>query len=173
MIRMITLLALSASLVACGDDQDGQADGQANATDTTDTEMPQALAVADATALPECGEANNLQLVYLLAEKQFQTCQDGTWIALDIDSAPMDSKRLHNALMAIKVGDTLETMLPEAKEYILSLGEKDEGTDLKYSYVISNDPKTNGVLDCSKYYNYRVNFSDADDTALGVTDYCD
>ena len=46
--------------------------------------IPQSMAIADAAALPACDEAHNQQLVYVLADKQFQTCQAGAWQVIDI-----------------------------------------------------------------------------------------
>jgi len=45
---------------------------------------PQALYLADASNRPACAAANEGQLVYLVAAKEFQTCSAGAWQAVDL-----------------------------------------------------------------------------------------
>jgi hypothetical protein len=168
-MRTIMLL-VALSLTACGKSDDNDAPAktpEVGADETEDkaaaaktgTATATSLAIASAADLPPCDEAHNLQLVYLLAEKQFKTCQAGEWVDITIEAAApeVDVNRLRNAIMAIEIGDTFDTMLPEAKEYILSLGEREEinATTVDYTIKAELDDSLPG---CNRAYYFQVSF---------------
>lgn len=67
------------------------------------------LAVPAASDLPVCNADNNQQLVYVLAVKQFQTCQSGAWVKIDITApvpvvVPPSSEAMWQTVAAVELG---------------------------------------------------------------------
>jgi hypothetical protein len=170
MLYKVVSLVTGLALAACGSGgSGGGSDSPAPNTpveepkDTTDKSptdtqaTPYSMALATAADLPACDEAHEKQLVYLLAEKQFQTCQAGAWVVIEIEAPEpeLDLNRLHNAIMAIQVGDTLDDMIPEAREYLLSLGKKTDINATTFEYRLLGPVAEN---DCERAYHYSVKF---------------
>lgn len=68
----------------------------------------------------------------------------------------LDVNRLKNAISSIQPGQTLETMIPEAREYLLSLGEKDVISATVYDYLLV--APADAALPCGRAYSYIVKF---------------
>jgi hypothetical protein len=195
LVMRLYVLVIATVLIACGSDGYGGASSpnvQAAASPAPEQEgavppLPVSLAVADATQLPTCDEAHNLQLVYLMAEKQFQTCQAGSWTAIAIAAPtptpdPINVNRLRNAMKAIEVsdndtdpndpgylnGDSLDSMLAEAREYLLALGERNEVNDHVYDLILAGET-SNG--ECGFSFYFDVKFKDG--RVINVYDACD
>jgi hypothetical protein len=149
------VLILYAACTGCGADSDGESE---NAAPTT----PYSMALDSAAELPPCDDAHDKQLVYVLATKEFQTCQAGAWVKVEMAAPtastpadPAEVNRVKNAIATIKVGDTLETMLPDARAVVLSgtkvgSGDATTGDD---TYTIS---KYDGATGGTKLYYYTV-----------------
>lgn len=123
--------------------------------------LPTSLAINSLAELPTCDAARNQQLVYVLDAKQFQTCQAGAWVVVEIQApAPVapgvDLNRLRNAILTIQPGQTLETMLPETKEYLLSLGEHIVINASVFDILVKSE--YDAALPCKYAYYYSVKF---------------
>lgn len=168
-MRILPLVLLTA--IGCGSDKDNNdpqpapiAGPEADPTESPEdvakqqAEMPTSLAIATVAELPACDAARNQQLVYVLDAKQFQTCQAGAWVVVEITvpKPDLDVNRLHNAIMSIQIGQTLENMIPEAREYLLALGEKDIVSASVYNFVLISDATAD--RECNRVFHYTVRF---------------
>ncbi len=110
---------IALTLTACGGSDDD------SPTAAPAPAAPYSIALATVEELPACDADHDKQLVYILATKEFQTCQAGAWAKVEIavPAAPVDPAEVNlakNLMATIKVDDTLDTMLPEARELVLS-----------------------------------------------------
>lgn len=84
-VLMISILA-----AGCGTSSGGDGAADTPATKQTTTPTPSgavgtgALAFNTAAELPACDTSRDHQLVYVIATKQFQTCQAGAWTVIEI-----------------------------------------------------------------------------------------
>lgn len=68
------------------------------------------LAINTAAELPACNADNNRQLVYVVETKEFQTCQSGAWVKIEIGMpAPvgLSDAQVRDGLIAVGVGSKL------------------------------------------------------------------
>jgi hypothetical protein len=179
-------------LAACGShdgDNDGDSPANENNAKTAEvgTEGPTSLTLETPADLPECNEARNRQLIYIIETEEFQTCKDGAWVVVTIPvpeatPEPLDLNRLHNAIMTIDVsdnitdpndpgylnGDTMESMIPEAREYLLSLGEREEINATTVDYTLAKLAAAGAA--CEWEYYYLVKFRSG--SVISVYDGC-
>lgn len=80
-------LVLFVFLASCGSDKNDTSD-EAPVAATNESQPPVSLAIQTTTELPACDEVTRQQLVYIMDIKQFQTCQDGAWVQIDVQGAP-------------------------------------------------------------------------------------
>lgn len=74
-------LALLVLLTACGTDPAAEKESK-NAEPVKYQETPHALA---ADEFPKCNKGNDRQLVYIIPEKMFYTCESGDWQEININ----------------------------------------------------------------------------------------
>jgi hypothetical protein len=77
---MLTLVLLT----GCGVEQRDAAPQEQSVNES----RPVSLAIASATELPVCDLSRDKQLIYLMAEREFRTCQSGVWQTIAIQGAP-------------------------------------------------------------------------------------
>jgi len=128
-------IVLVAGLAACGtDDKSDSPAGNPEPESTTQDPqapadepapqpqaVPYSMALDSAAALPVCDTAHDKQLVYLLTERKFVTCQVPNWQAVEIvapEPAP-NLAAIKNALATIELGTPLTEVLPEARAVLL------------------------------------------------------
>jgi len=73
-------VCLFSLLAACGSNASSDSGGE-SARD------PYTLLIEDAGARPSCDAAHEAQLIYVLSDKEFQTCTNGSWETVDIKGA--------------------------------------------------------------------------------------
>jgi hypothetical protein len=88
-VRVVVSVGLVASVVGgCGEGDGGGGGGAEETGELGDVPggSPAAMTmqVADEDSRPECAEANNSQLIYVLSEKRFQVCNGGSWSRIEI-----------------------------------------------------------------------------------------
>lgn len=89
MENIILTLALALVLTACGNSSEGDSAAPIANVDAK-SEAPnegviQSIAVAKVSDLPECSEANDTQLGYVKADKQFYVCESASWNEISIE----------------------------------------------------------------------------------------
>ncbi len=149
------VLCIGVVLVGCGADDENES--------STPPIQQYSMALATEAELPACDAAHDKQLVYITETKEFQTCQAGAWAKVELPTPepvaesvdPAEVNLVKNALATIKVyEDTLETMLPEAREIVLS-GEKKEESPTVTAYTISKFDDAAKAM--AYYYIVRIN----------------
>lgn len=164
-MRSYVLVLYALQLAACGSDRDASPEPAVPVEENTQVTDPTARGqepppatsysmAMKAAELPACDAAHDRQLVYLLDTKQFQTCQSGTWQVVEITTpAPvLDKTRLANSIGAIQVGQTLSEMIPEAREYLLTLATVEPaGAGKEYAIVGTDDD-----FACEYYYAVKL-----------------
>jgi hypothetical protein len=86
--RIIAIILLC---TACGQ-LPGSSNDSGSSTEITDTTASdtRSMALDSKDDLPECTESNNKQLIYVIDEEQFYTCNDAEWAAIDVGPEQLD-----------------------------------------------------------------------------------
>lgn len=187
-MQYISIILIGLFLVSCGKD-DSESDGDAS----LEKAKYHSLTVYKSENLPECTPEAEGWLIYIRMTQEFKTCLVNQWYDVnlkgekgdpgpqgeqgevgpagppgDTTPIPVDATRLTNVLGIVEVGDTIESVSYEAKNYILNHGEL-MMNETTYEYKIS---RYNAEKACNWDYYFNFTFSKADDTITHTYNGC-